>query len=243
LKSKLPEPPPDWGNDQLTQFIDRARENTFATFHNQKSDYERLSKIDGVFCKIRDNLNNSKDYFAAFFLIRSHASYLAAMQLLLAGQIAEVYACLRLSLENALYAFHLTINKDAKYIWLSRHKGDEQKKKVRKEFKIGNLIQTLKKANTVEGVAAENLYEHTIDFGAHPNELGLFQGLKHNKEGTKHNYRIAYLHHGDSEPAVLAFRISAQIGVCSLGIYQMIFRERFDILGLSEILQGLRKGL
>jgi len=243
LKKEFPEPPPNWGDDDLTKFIDKARENAFATFNNQKSDYERLSKINSVFCSIRDNLNNSKDFFAGFFLIRAHASFLGAAQFLMTGQITEVYACLRLTLENALYGFYLSQNKGAQQIWLSRHKGDAAKKKVRGEFKIRTLLDTLKAANKIEGAAAEGLYEHTIDFGAHPNEFALIQGLKHKKEGQTHNYRIAYLHHGDSKPAILAFRIAAQVGVCTLGIFQLVFKERFDPLGLTDKLQTLRKGL
>ncbi len=39
-------PPPGWGKDEITQFIDNARSHEYATFANCKSEFDNLSQID-----------------------------------------------------------------------------------------------------------------------------------------------------------------------------------------------------
>ena len=106
----LPIPPPEWGTDELTKFLDVARSNSYATFHNLRDEYRRLAEIDGAFRKAVDGLFNTKDWFAAFFLLRAHSSFLGGVRLSISGQVPEGYACLRLALENALYGFYLYKN-------------------------------------------------------------------------------------------------------------------------------------
>jgi hypothetical protein len=47
--NKLPEPP-EWGNDRITNFFDKVRENSFATFVKSKELLARLININGIFC-------------------------------------------------------------------------------------------------------------------------------------------------------------------------------------------------
>jgi hypothetical protein len=77
----LPNPPNGWGADDLTKFIDMARLNAYATFDNLKDEYAKLSDIDAALRKLIDNLTNTKDWFAAFFLLRAHSALLSAVQL------------------------------------------------------------------------------------------------------------------------------------------------------------------
>lgn len=53
------EPPPKWATDDITKYLDTARDNCFATFHNLKPEYGKLSEIDGVFRKLIENLLNT----------------------------------------------------------------------------------------------------------------------------------------------------------------------------------------
>src|SRR5712671_3600438 len=104
----LPDPPPDWGADELTNYFNFARGNSFANFEHLKSDYKKFSEIDAIFEMVVKNLNHTG--FSALFVFQAHSAYRGALYLLLGGQVAEAYPCLRLSLENALYGFYIFKN-------------------------------------------------------------------------------------------------------------------------------------
>lgn len=238
----LSEAPPNWGSDNITKYIDDARHNAYASFHNLRSEYRRFSEIDIAFRKATDSLINTAAWFAAFFLLRSHSSFLAGLSLSMSGQVPEGYACLRLVLENSLYGFYLSRNPSSQETWLSRHESAEAKKKVRDEFKIRALLDTLIKTNTAEGKVLEMLYDRAIDYGAHPNERALMQCLRMEKDAKGVKFQVAYLS-DDTIAFRLLLKSVAQIGLCSLDIFRLIYRERFDITGLSDTLQKLKQGL
>ncbi len=239
----LPEPPPDWGRDTLTNFIDEARANTYATFHNLKAEYNRLSQIEAALRLATDNLSHTKDWFAAFFLMRAHACFLGAARLVLSGQATETYACLRAVLENALYGFYLSRNPASCETWLRRNESDAAKRAVRDEFTIRRLLEALKAADAQEGNVAEALYNETIDYGAHPNERALIQAFKMEKGEGRIEFQVGYLAGGDSPASLLALRRAAQVGVSVLSVFSLVYRERFDILGLNDTIRRLRQGL
>ena len=242
-RQPLPVPPPGWSNDELTAFIDDASTNTYATFHNLKSEYTKLSEIDAAFRKAVDHLSHTSDLLAAFFVVQAHSSFLGAVRLALSGQVSETYACLRLTIENALYGFYVSKNPDSGEVWLRRHKSTDARKKVRNEFKVGTLLDTLKAADPHEGSVAESLYNDTIDHGAHPNELALIQRLKIVEGEGKTEFRIAYLLRGDSPGSLLVLRKTAQGGVLALGVFGLVYPERFELIGLTDKIRLLKRGL
>ncbi len=219
-----------------------ARLNAYATFDNLKNEYGRLSGIDAGLRKLIDNLTNTNDWFAAFFLLRAHSALLSAIQLVMSGQVHEAYATLRLAIEHTLYGFYLAKNPGSRETWLRRHDGEDGKKKVREEFKYRTLVDTLKAVDATEGAVAETLYERTIDYGAHPNEQALMQALQMNRGEDRIEFQVIYLS-GDSLPLRLVLKTAAQVGVCTLGVFRLIYKERFDLLGLTETLHQLRQGL
>jgi len=117
----LPESPAGWGADDITSFIDNVRLNCFATYANLRQEYAKLAEVDTLFRRLVENLINTSDWFAAFFLLRAHSAFLAGTHLAMAGQTAETYASLRLCLENALYGLYLARNPDSRETWLRRH--------------------------------------------------------------------------------------------------------------------------
>src|SRR5258705_2470220 len=140
----LPVPPGGWGADEITAFIDNARLNSFATYANLRPEYGKVAEIDVLFRKLADYLLNTKDWFAAFFLLRAHSAFLAGAHLAMSGQAAETYASLRLCLENGLYGFYLSRNPGSRETWLRRHDSEQAKKTVRGEFTIRNLFDALR---------------------------------------------------------------------------------------------------
>ncbi len=233
-------PPPGWGNDRLSEFIETARHNTFATFHNLKTQYNLLKDVNQLFWGIVDNLLNTPDWFPAFFLLRSHSSYLGAVRLCLSGQVPETFLVLRSCLENALYGLYINRNPQSAEIWLSRHDNKKNYNKCRNEFKSAKVLQCLQLNDPRTHSITEPLYQRTIDYGAHPNEKALFSAFRQTKEKASVQFDVIYLT-GHTLPLHFCLKTCAQVGICSLDIFRNIFRERFDILGISEILLEVKK--
>lgn len=234
--------PPQWGKDPLSQFIKDAWYNTYATFGNLKPEFTRLTAIHRAFQKIIDNLLNTPEWFAGFFLMRAHSAYLAGARLSLSGQVNEAYIVLRGCLENSLYGLHISNNPDTREVWLCRHDDEDSKRKCKNEFTAGNVFKTLGLRDTKIHRIAKELYETTIDYGAHPNELGLLSMMRKTQDEHKIDFMVDYLA-GNSMPLRLGLKMTARVGVCSLFIFKLVFKERFDILGISKDLEELKQGL
>jgi hypothetical protein len=232
------EVPRDWGQDPLSEFIETTRENTIATFGNLRPEYNRLRDIHIFYRDLVENLNNSLDWFSTFFVLRAHASYLGGVRFALSGQVFETYMVLRGCLENALYGFYFHRNPASQETWLRRSDDKKSKDRVRSEFTIGTLLRCLQSVDRETHRIAKQLYDQTIDYGAHPNEAGVLTML----EKTEDGYRVNYLT-GGTLPFQLALKTTAQIGVCSLRIFGNVYSERFDILQLKERLRQLETGL
>lgn len=41
----------------------------------------------------------------------------------------------------------------------------------------------------------------------------------------------------DPKILILGFKTCAQVGICSLKIFKLVFPERFDLLGLSDLIE------
>ena len=234
--------PKNWGQDKLSNFIETAQQNTFATFANLKDVFKLLEDIDESFRRIIDNIDNARDWFPAFFLLRAHSSYLGAVRLSTSGQLPEACMILRGCLENSLYGFYLFKKPKSVEVWLNRHDDEVAKKKVRIEFKISPMLKLLSSNDSKLGTVASDLYERTIDYGVHPNAWALLTNLTQKKDEDSIKFDLNYLT-GKSPALALCLKTNAQAGVCSLMVFKLIFKERFDLLGISDNLQKLRRGL
>jgi hypothetical protein len=237
--------PADWGKDPLSEFIEVAQHNTLATFDNLKPEYTLLKAINDVFKNITENLLNVESIMPSFFLLRAHASYLGAVRLAISGQVPETYMVLRGCLENSLYALHISRVADAGEIWLRRHNDKGSLQKCKQHFLISNVFESLEAVDKVLSQIARRFYEITIDYGGHPNEASLTSIMRRSDDESKIRFIIPYLISYKINPDAfgLGLKSTARIGVCSLLIFRIIFRQRFDILGLSVDLEKLKQGL
>jgi hypothetical protein len=234
------ETPPDWGNDEITKFIDAAQANSHAIFFRLKPVFQKLIDIDSSFRKFLGSLDHTEHWFPSLFGFRSHSNFLAAVRLSISGQVPETYLSLRSSLENALYGYRISKDQSLAETWRQRHNGKQQNTKIREAFKPGLLFRTLAAADADEAKTARLLYDRCIDYGAHPNKRALVQMLKTIRADGMIRFDTEYLGE-DSLPLRLALKSTAQIGVCVLGIFRLIYTERFDLIGLTEVIDQLRK--
>ena len=236
------EKPDDWGEDDLTSYLQTAFVNRLATFEKKKKLFGQLKRIDRCFLDIADNwLNPSSIAFnSPFLFMRCHASFRASCEHALATQFTDIFPQLRATLEYAAYALYIEKNPDAEVIWIKRHDSKESLKKVRNEFYFRRLVEVIAKYNGYIGDIYESLYEATIAYGAHPNERSITANLVITESDQDTRYDQTYMHNDESIITVgLLFTIQA--GLCSLEILQEIFPERFELKGVRSKILNLRR--
>ena len=231
--------PPNWGSDDITKYIDLCRQNQYATFANKNS-VVPLKCIDKCFRKILDKPINPRPWFPLQFLHRSHSAFIAACGMAMAGQIVEVYALLRLGLESAAYGFYINKDTARAELWLQRHDGVADKKKVRGEFQQKKIEDHIVAAAPVLADIFKTLYERTIDYGAHPNERGFSTNSMIVKEEEQTEFLQIYLQ-GDGVQLDLALKTTGQVGIWALSIFQLVYPEKWELLGIKHELIELRK--
>ena len=126
--------PVEWGQDELTGFLIAAEKNAMARFANRNDDFSLLVEVDKLFRLVVQNIDNTEEWFEAFFLLRSHSAFLATVRLAVSGQASESYATSRQCIEFALYGFYLFRHKNLQELWLSRTESKGHRQKVRDTF-------------------------------------------------------------------------------------------------------------
>ncbi|MSP67134.1 MAG: hypothetical protein EXQ96_03350 [Alphaproteobacteria bacterium] len=242
MGNNLLPPPPGWGTDTLTGFIEAAYRNRFATFANKRDWFQRLTRLDACFLRIAKDCLNPSDYIAALLFMRCHSAYRAACEHALAGQCADLFPQVRVCLEYAGYALHIHRNAGLGEKWLRRHDDKATKRAVKNEFTVSNIRTTIGKINEHAAKVFDELYQRTIDLGAHPNEQAVTGSLAITKQENRTEFQQIHLH-SDSLSLDHGLRTTAQTGVCSLEIFQGVFAERFELLGIRAEFLKLRKGL
>lgn len=185
--------PPENYHDELTNFIERTRQNTFIFYTSEPSLVSDLNLriaqfwvgADSMRIKLADLLDDSaseilsdKDQLPYFFFMRSISTYLTSIELATSGRIPEAFGTLRMCMENALYAFHLSQQPADAVLWLDRptlalSEIDSVKKAKRKAiglaFSPTAIINNISSQNEALGDACRFYYEMSIDEGAHSN--------------------------------------------------------------------------
>ncbi len=149
---------------------------------------------------------------------------------------------LRGCLEKSLYALYLHKKPDLQETWLNRHKSEECKNQVRGEFQIKKIKECLKSIDESVYDRACYLYDFTIDYGAHPNDKALLTNLSIQEDENTKTFDQIFLTGGTLQLG-LCLKTTAQIGVCSLDIFGLVFREGFCNFKIPAKLAKIKKGL
>lgn len=158
----------------------------------------------------------------------------------MSGAVTESYATVRQTVEYALYGYYLFKYPELREVWLKRIDSAESRKLMKKSFKIVEILDRVEADIPKHGSVARELYELAIDYGAHPNESSITTTLQVIKDGDTRLLRCIYLHE-DGAPMQAVLTTTANAAVCSLGIFQKVYRERYDLLGISDKLEVLTK--
>ena len=234
-------PPTGWGNDEITQFLEHARNNSFATFANLKGEYQTLAEVSACFYELSRNLDDHEEVFVGWFVLQSLSAYLAGISCALSGQGPESCALLRLALEHSLYGFHFAGNDAALEVWLRRHDSADAKAKVKK-LQIKRMIDAIGERLPREAQIIRDAYDSLIDSGAHPNEKALSRRLALQSDDKSFRFDLSFMV-GNSLAIEGMLRLASRIGVCVLTIFELVYDKRLEILGISSRIVALKQKL
>lgn len=250
-----PPPPPGWGEDLLSDYLNRARQNTFATFARLPRFYAHLREVDLLFSRFADGLKPDEP-LTALLTIRAHSVYRTAVGVALSGAAFEIHSLIRACIELSTYAHHIwrdleqreehpaedSADEDmsAGEKWLRRDESDETRKAAKREFTWANVRQSLNDADPGVADRVQRAYEDAIGMGGHPNPLGILVLTSINKgeSGTEHATDFLV---GDSLQLRSALHLVARTGICALDVIRLIYPSQFSSLGLDEPLVGLMR--
>jgi hypothetical protein len=229
-------PPPGWGKDPLSRFFNDATLNRWHTFHSSKTEYRRLEQIDKCFLCVSANWKSPQTPIEPFLFLSCHSAYRVACETAAAGELQEAYTQLRSALEYAGYALHMNLHPGHDKVWSSRSDNDISRRAAKGAFKAVDVQASIKRKNPVVGAHYNHLYNRCIDFGAHPNEQGLFSRIeKIDLPNGGVTFNLMYLQ-PEGLPKRLALRTTAQVGICTLLIFGEVFGNRFEESGANKML-------
>ena len=235
-------PPPSWGDDELTSFFEGARSNSFATFANFPDSYKRIRDIDALFTELFTDFRDPDDILGATLGLRCHSALRAAAQLALSGQVPEAFMILRGALELALYAHHVSTSEERAYIWLNRQDNEAARKRCSNEFTPRVMFPILRERDKGLGDIVGELYDRTIDYGAHPNAAGVLTTMEHTEKDGDQEFSFAYFS-GEQVPLRFVMKLWCQIGLSCLDLLSYVLPTRFSELKTIRKTIPFRAGL
>lgn len=236
--------PPPWEDDPLSEFFKLAEYNERVTSLNHPAVFELLKSVQSVFKDVQKAVEyDSKPelLIPRFLIVRTFSSFLAAIRLAMSGQIAEAYPVLRQAIEQSWYALHIAKDPSAPSrieVWLRRNEDATAKTKCKEEFTIANVRATHKPLDPDTAMYLQELYESVIDYGAHPNQLGVLIGIAHSKGNKKIDYKVGIIF-PQTLPMMLTVRLAVAVAVGALKVFQQIFPERFKIMSIDIRIEEL----
>jgi hypothetical protein len=187
-----------------------------------------------VFSKQSDEA--SLESSPAAFLARAYGCYLASVRISSSGQIAEAFVMFRACIENALYGYYIEKKPELKNIWVERHKSEEAEKLVRKNFYFSDIFKFLISQEPKVGPYIKNMYDKSIDYGAHPNVYSIGLNLR-----CIENERKDVMDIFNSDDYILKCCLLANVrfGLGCLSVFRLIYPKQLKSCGVPEELKRL----
>ena len=225
--------------DTLAKFLEMVRSNQLANQSNHADWYAIIKTIDDCFVRGGANLVNPRHVMGGILFLRCQYAFKTAAGMALAGQITEVFVMLRSVLEYAGYALLIHDNAALQDVWLGRHVSPTEKRAQKVAFRISDVKSAVKRHDARLGEIFDESYERTIDFGGHPNPHAAFSAMHMDEDEGQTGLTVLAISN-DVTVVQHALKSTAQIGLTALHIFQHVFSDKFEALGIREAMEGLR---
>jgi len=170
---------------------------------------------------------------------RAHSTFRTAAGLSLSGQAVEAAIVRRACLESTLYGVSIKLDPKLLELWLRRNDDETSKRAQKRAFQNANLLPVLRSVDPKMSEVWSFHYEEAIEFGAHPNPMGILSSARWAEDGVKQELQVTYLH-GDAPLLWFAMRSTAHVGLASLLIFYHMAEGVFLNTGVREKTLGLR---
>lgn len=236
--------PPEWEDDPLSRFFYDAEYNDRVAAINCAPIYVVLQHVHTTFVRVEDATekdNRHELLFPRFLMIRTHSAFLAAIRLAMSGQVTESFPVLRSAIENSWYALHIA--KDPKAperaeTWLSRNDNAATKAKCKSEFTVAKVRSTHEGLDQAAAKQLQETYEKLIDFGAHPNQMGVLTSMTKSRTEKQIDYQIGILL-PDRTTVAFGLRMAVAVAVGALKAFELIYPERLTLAGIGLEIEKL----
>lgn len=232
---------PAWGDDPLSAFMSEAERNVRACSLNWPDIFEVQQRAHALLVRVGEVLEHGSGeshlFFPRMLVLRSHSAILAAMRLAMSGQAVEAQAVLRVAIEGVWYALHIATDPappTRANIWRRRGTSREATRECKNEFKVENVRRTHEGLDAPTAAGMQRLYEDAIEFGAHPNQVGVGGSARIDRSGSE----IDVIQVGVLTPGTLATAMALKAAVeTTVGLartFRLIYPERSRIVGLND---------
>ena len=237
-------PVPPWGDDLLSNFLSDAEYNTRAAAANFPTVFDLLREVHTTFVDIESFVEtDTRDQILVprFLFIRAHASFLAAVRLSLAGQLPESFAVQRVGIEQAWYALHIWRDPSGEgrvRTWLNRNDSVVTRDACKTVFTIRNVRASHEELDPIGAAKLKSTYDRLIDFGGHPNPLGVLGAVMHSETESGATFSVGILH-AETTPLLLATKVAIEGAIGVLMILPLVYPERLKIMQIDRRIDRL----
>lgn len=222
-------PPPGWGEDGLTAYLEQAVRNRWATFAHYRPTIRNLARIDAQFVPLA-GIKDPPNLVTPHLGFRSHSNFRALCDLALAGQLGDLFPMVRACLEAAAYAVHLHGDPILTEAWLRRHDPDGMKALKQNKFSQGGVRASIERQDPELSAVYGELYQQAIDLGAHPNERGLSANAKLVPHPEGKRFLMIYLHENGPQLR-FGLHTALEAGAAAIAMLRLVFPE---VLGRDQ---------
>ena len=176
---------------------------------------------------------------SAVLLNRCQYAFKTASGMALAGQVVEVFPILRSVLEYAGYCLTIHETPELQRVFIFRHASDAEMKAQKKAFTMRAVREVVARHDAKLAALCADLYQHTIDFGAHPNPHAVFSAMVplDEENGQAGLMTMALL----NEPRILVhgFKSTGQVGLTALHVLRYAFGAEFERGGIAREIEEI----
>jgi hypothetical protein len=216
-------------------FLKIAHENELEAMVHYEKFVGYLERVDRKFRGLMIAEHGDRALARVMVLV-AHSYFLAAIRTALSGQSPPAFTNLRAGIECALYSVIIQHEEGADQVWLNREK---DRATCRSTFTAAKGFRLLEFDPNLK-VLAQQVYDASIDFGAHPNPLAVIKHLQVKDEGDAFRLSLISLHGIDSVSVTRALTACVETGlVCTL-IFSQTFGDNEASASMFNLLQELQ---
>jgi hypothetical protein len=189
-------------------FVRAAAENEIAVVSEQNELVLLLDRVDAEF-RVLGKEPIKAETLSRLLLQHAHACFLSAAHSAMGGQSPTTLMILRGCIESALYAIIVATDPSTAQVWYNRHK---DKKRCRDTFTPAAGLKILAASDSNLEKFLREAYDLSIDYGGHPNPLGVLPHLTFDEGKEQTKVTLAYLYGPTSMATVQALIACVETG-------------------------------